>query len=92
MKRVLSMSILAAGLLLLAPTIQAQELADPVRDPGAPASQAPGPCGTLGLVGPAGHLRLHRHRVAGPVGDQPGAAEGLRARDDYRRLQRQRQW
>ena len=49
MKHVLSMRILVAGLLLLAPTIQAQELADPARDTGAPASQAPGPCGTLGL-------------------------------------------
>lgn len=49
MKRLLSLRTLAAGLLLLAPTIQAQELADPVRDPGALASQAPGPCSTWGL-------------------------------------------
>ncbi len=49
MKHLLSLRILAAGLLLLAPTIQAQELADPVRDPGALASQAPGPCSTWGL-------------------------------------------
>ena len=49
MKHLLSTSILAAGLLLLAPTIQAQEPADLVRDPGALASQAPGPCSTWGL-------------------------------------------
>lgn len=48
MKHWLSLSILAAGVLLV-PTIQAQLLADPVGDPGAPASQAPGPCGTSGL-------------------------------------------
>lgn len=49
MKHLLSLRILAAGLLLLAPTIQAQELADPVRDPGALASQALGPCSTWDL-------------------------------------------
>jgi hypothetical protein len=49
MEHLLSLRILAAGLLLLAPTIQAQELAGPVRDPGALASQAPEPCGTWGL-------------------------------------------
>lgn len=50
MKHVLSVVVLAAGLLLLAPTIRAQDLPDPVVDPGALASQPPGPCGTLNLA------------------------------------------
>jgi hypothetical protein len=49
MKRLLSVGILMAGLLLLSPTIGAQVLADPVRDPGAPTSQAPRPCSAWGL-------------------------------------------
>jgi len=49
MKRLLSMTILAAGLLLLPPTIGAQDLADPAPDAGAPASQAPRLCSASGL-------------------------------------------
>ena len=49
MKHLLSVSILAAGVLLLAPTVQAQELGGPGGQPGALASQAPGTCSTLGL-------------------------------------------
>ncbi len=49
MKHLLSTGILAAGLLLLATTIQANGLADPVRDPGSLAFQAPAPCGTSSL-------------------------------------------
>jgi hypothetical protein len=44
MKPLLAIGILSAGLLLPAPTARAQELAGPVRDSGAPALQAPGPC------------------------------------------------
>ncbi len=44
MKRLLSVGILAGGLLLLPPAIGAQVLADSVRDPRAPASQAPSAC------------------------------------------------
>jgi hypothetical protein len=44
MKHVLSLIVLAAGLLLIAATVQAHEPADPVRQPGAPASRAPKPC------------------------------------------------
>lgn len=49
MQHSLSTSILAAGLLMLAPAVHAQDPADVVRDPGARASQAPGPCGTWRL-------------------------------------------
>lgn len=49
MKQVLPISILSAGLLLLAPTVHAQDPADPVRDPGALAAQAPAGCGTWGV-------------------------------------------
>jgi len=48
MKHVLSLSILPAGLLLLAATVQAREPADPVRQAGARASQAPKACSTSG--------------------------------------------
>jgi len=48
MKHARSLSILAAGLLLLAATVQAHEPADPVRQAGAPASQAPRACSTSG--------------------------------------------
>ena len=44
-----STSILAAGLLLLAPTIGAQVVPAPHRDPGALAFQAPRPCGSWGV-------------------------------------------
>ncbi len=44
MKHVLSLSILAAGVLLLTATVQAHEPADPVRQPDALASQAQRPC------------------------------------------------
>jgi hypothetical protein len=49
MKHLLSLSILAAGLLLLAATVQAHEPADAVRQPGAPAPQAPASCRASGL-------------------------------------------
>jgi hypothetical protein len=49
MKHVLYTSILAAGLLLLAPALQAQDLADRAGHPGALAPQASGPCGPRGL-------------------------------------------
>jgi hypothetical protein len=51
MKRLLSVGILAVGLLLLPPTARAQGPADPARDPGALASRAPSPCITPGLWG-----------------------------------------
>ena len=44
MKHVSAMAILVVGLLSLAPTIRAQELADAPRDAGGRVSQAPGPC------------------------------------------------
>jgi hypothetical protein len=49
MKHVLSLGILAAGLLVVAATVQAHEPADPVRQPAAPAAHAPRPCGAPGL-------------------------------------------
>jgi hypothetical protein len=49
MKRLLSVTILAAGLLSLPPTVGAQVVADPALDPGALAFQAPGPCSAWGL-------------------------------------------
>jgi hypothetical protein len=49
MKRLLSVTILAAGLLSLPPTLGAQVVADPALDPGALAFQAPGPCSAWGL-------------------------------------------
>lgn len=49
MKHVLSLSILAAGVLLLTATVQAHEPANPVRQPGALASHAPRPCSARGL-------------------------------------------
>ena len=39
-------------------------------------------------LGPRRDLHVHRHRVAGPVADQPGAAQGIRPRHDPRRVHR----
>ena len=75
MKRLLSVSILAGGLLLLAPAIEAQDLAEPVAIRVRPHLRHRAPA-ALGPLGAARHLRLHRHRVAGPVAAQPGAARG----------------
>jgi hypothetical protein len=50
MRHVLSLSILAAGLLLLAATVQAHEPPDSVHQPAAPASHAPRPCSASGLA------------------------------------------
>lgn len=55
MKRLL---IVTACLLLLSPSLLAQDVADAFGDPGAPASQAPGPCGTLGVWGLRGTYAL----------------------------------
>jgi hypothetical protein len=49
MKHVLSLSILAAGVLLLVATVQAQEPAHPVHHPGALASRASRPCSAWSL-------------------------------------------
>ena len=49
MKVLLSVGILAVGVLLLAPTTQAQAMAGPLGDPGPAATRAFEPCSALGL-------------------------------------------